>query len=90
MFTRLKFSRPAQFTRKHKFLLWGYLVLVVVMSLGALAPFAFMPFRRALLVCLLLGVVVGILRIFVELAFCWYFKPLMDKYDSKCQTGSRK
>lgn len=90
MFTMPKFARPAQFTRRHKFLFWLYLVLVIVLSLGALAPFAFMPFRRALLVCLLLGVVVGILRIVVELVLCWYFKPLMDKYDSKREPGTRK
>lgn len=90
MFTMPKLARPAQFARKHKYLIWGYLLLVVVMSLGALAPFAFLPFRRALLVCLLLGVVVGILRIFVELALYWYFKPLMEKYDAKREPGSRK
>jgi len=90
MFTIPKFVRPVRFTRKHKFLFWGYLVLAMVLSLGALAPFAFMPFRRALLVCLLLGVVVGILRILLELAFCWYFKPLMDEYDSKRKPESRK
>ena len=76
----MKFVWPREVKKSHRWLFYGYLILAVVLAIGQFAPFAFLPFRHALLLAVLIGLVWGVVSLVYEFVLLRIFKPYFDKH----------
>lgn len=81
---------PKGIKRRHRWLLYAYLILACVLGIAQLLPFAIFPLRYALLFALLVGVVWAVVGTLYEFVLWKIFEPYFkDDFRNSTEAGTK-